>query len=374
MTTDSLPNRMRRARQRLHLTQEQVEARTGIDASSLSLFENGKRQPSLAQLDRLARLYRRSVSWFLGADDTEDDVVLWRDRPEPEVAADVGAEFLRRCERYRDLEVWCGERSGGELSVPKLPERDAFARRDVVRLAKHVRDDLQLGDRPSGGLASALEEVCGVKVFHHAFEPTGTAACARSEAFGAAVLLNLGNAPWRRAFDLAHELFHLLTWEVFRPGWTGEPLVATDGEEQFANIFAENLLMPEEPFQLAVLRRMDEPDPTRTDQVYGLAREFGVSVPAVLTRMGFLWPIDPGLVQEGKAAWARSRHVHEDREVPSPPELPQRYTALALTALERGEVSIGRFAEYMGISRYRAMGIARSQGGDGEEVDPAAPA
>ena len=39
-----------------------------------------------------------------------------------------------------------------------------------------------------------IEEVCGVKVFHLDFEPSGTAASAVSETFAAAVLLNAKNA------------------------------------------------------------------------------------------------------------------------------------------------------------------------------------
>jgi Zn-dependent peptidase ImmA (M78 family)/DNA-binding XRE family transcriptional regulator len=376
VTPSPLASRLQEARDRLRLTQDQVEGRTGIGKSTLSQFENAQRLPSLAQLERLAQLYRRAVTWFLdaGAGPEPEAAVLWRDRPERSIAAEVGANFLRLCEQYRDLETWCQEPAGGEFSVPALPTHERFQRRDAVRLAKHVRDHLQLGDRPSGGLMSALEEVCGLKIFHLPFEPTGTAASSRSRALGAAVLLNSSNVPWRRSFDLAHEFFHLLTWRVFQAGWEGDPPVATAQEEKFANIFAENLLMPEEPFRLAVGRRMDPPDPGRIDQVHALAREFGVSVPAVLTRMRFLFRLEEDQISGARAAWQRISPCFKDRPAEPTPPRPERFTALALTALERGEISIGRFAEYMGISRYRAMAIARQQEEDGEEGDPSAPA
>lgn len=373
--TTSLADHLRRARERVHLTQEQVEQRTDIGTSTLSELENGHREPSLVQLDRLARVYGRSAAWFLeDAPEEADEVVLWRQRPEQPVAAEVGARFLQLCEQFRDLEVWCDEPVDGELSKPTLRPRERFGFRDAARLAKHVRDDLQLGDRPGEGLMRTLEEVCGVKVFHLRVEPEGTAACAWSESFGAAVLLNAGNVPWRRSFDLAHELFHLLTWELFRPGWCGDPLVASELEERLANVFAENLLMPEEPFFLAVDRRMKSPDPGRIDQVHALAREFGVSVPAVLVRMKFLFDLEEEAVAAAREEWPRTARYFEDRDREPTPERPERFRALALTALRRGELSIGRFAEYMGISRYRAMAIAREQEEHGAEEDPAAPA
>jgi hypothetical protein len=51
-------------------------------------------------------------------------------------------------------------------------------------LARSVRAQLGLGDRPALTLLRVLEEDYGVKVFHLPFEPTGTAACSRSQAFG----------------------------------------------------------------------------------------------------------------------------------------------------------------------------------------------
>lgn len=369
----SIASRLQSARERLHLTQPQVQERTGIGISSLSEFENGHRQPSLSQLQALALLYERSLSWLLGEGGQHEQVVLWRERPESAKAAAVGARFLRLCEQYRNLEVWCDESLDCDLPPAPTKDPDHFSSRDAARLAKRVRDELALGDRPGESLPRTLEEACGVKVFHLSFEPTGRAASARCDDFGAGVLLNKGNVPWRRTFDIAHELFHLITWDTFRPGWRGEPLVATEQEEKLANVFAGNLLMPEEPFRLAVQRRMDEPDPGRLDQVYAVARQFAVSVDAALSRMGFLFDCDREDTNKARTTWRELANWYEDRGRNDPDERPRRFRALALTALRQGEVSIGRFAEYMGISRQKAMQIVRSQeehGGKGATASP----
>ncbi len=56
-------------------------------------------------------------------------------------------------------------------------------------------------------------------------------------------------------------------------------------DEGLANTFAGKLLMPEEGFRLAVQRRLEDDSMGNVEQVYGVAREFGVSFDAVLVRM-----------------------------------------------------------------------------------------
>jgi predicted HTH domain antitoxin len=47
--------------------------------------------------------------------------------------------------------------------------------------------------------------------------------------------------------------------------------------------------------------------------------------------------------------------LYEERTKDDPPERPERFRSLAITALRTGNISIGRFAEYLGISRGEAM-------------------
>lgn len=369
-----LASRLRKARERVQLTQEEVQARAGIGPSTLSEFENGHRQPSLRQLQALAVLYQRSVGWLLEDTDTaEDEVVLWRARPTAEVAAKIEARFLALSEQFRNLETWCGDPITCDL--PRVSAGGAdFGHSNAARLAKSVRDELVLGDRPGENLLRVLVEACGIKVFHLEFEPTGTAASSQSDSFGRSILLNRGNVPWRRNFDLAHELFHLLTWERFCPGWTGDPLIATEQEESLANTFAGNLLLPEEPFRLAVQKRIGEPSEealTRSiDGIYSIAREFAVSVDAVLVRTSFLFGLDRESIAEARKVWEKVCRSYERRDHDCPEQLPERYRALAVTALRRGEISVGRFAEYMGLSRYHAIQVLQGKDGDGGKTAP----
>lgn len=376
MTTIPLHQRLRSARSRLHLTQAAVAEKTGIGASSLSEFETGTREPSLGQLQALAGLYQRSLAWMLGDGDDggSEPLVLWRLRPPADQAAEISARFLRLSEQFRNLEMWCGVHSECDLPEWAADRSQQFRSYEAASLAKRVRDELALGDRPGEGLLRTLGEACGVKVFHLAFEPSGTAACTRSEFLGACILLNKKNVPWRRSFDIAHELFHLLTWHHFRTGTADGDTLADEREESLANTFASNLLMPEEAFRLAFQSRIGSASSPEIEQVYGVAREFCVSVDAVLVRMKQVIGTKDELNESLRQQWRGWASFGEDRMRDDPPELPERYQALALTALQRGEISIGKFAEYVGISRQKALEIARRQEVHGDEVTPPAPA
>ena len=349
----ALAQRLRYARECCGFTLAQVKERTGIGESSLSEFENEKREPRLSQLNALARTYRRALSFFLAEGEPRHEVVLWRERPANQ-RADVEGRFRLLCEQYHNLEVWCDDRARSAL--PSYNANSAnFDYSDAESLAKKVRDDLQLGDRPGPVLLRVLEEVCGVKVFHLAFDPTGTAACALGESFGAAVLLNQKNVRWRRNHDLAHELFHLLTWNAFPR--LPDSATPSAHEEQLATCFAANLLMPPEVTRAAVGRLITEGKISYPD-LFDIAREFDVSVESLLWRLHILYGRGPDAKELTEQEIERARAFApslEDREQEEPPTWPHRYHDLAVKALRRGEISIGRFAEYLDISRQKAM-------------------
>ncbi|MFA7372478.1 MAG: XRE family transcriptional regulator [bacterium] len=364
-----LSERLRDARSGINLTGVQVRELTGIGESSLSEFENGKREPSLSQLQVLASLYKRSLSFFLSEEPVLQETVLWRKRPS-EDAESIEASFLRLCEQYHNLETWCGEEV--KPCLPELCVADREYDMDEARnLAKRVRNDLQLGDRPAHVLLRVLEEYCGTKVFCMEFQPSGTAASVCSQVTGCSVLLNANNVRWRRNFDLAHELFHLLTWSHFRKQENPGCQVTSNNEEKLADCFASNLLMPREAVEGVVSRRRHDGRLVYED-IFDIAREFDVSVDALMWRLHDIYRRkgDENRTRaEIKKLKSLSPMVEERaRENTKAPERPERYRALAIKALRRGEISTGRFAEYLGISRCQAMEYVGQEYTAGEEI------
>jgi Zn-dependent peptidase ImmA (M78 family) len=346
--------RLKDARTNLNLTLDAVSQRCGIAASALSDFENAKREPRLGQLKQLADIFHRSVASFL--DDTPIPIrtVLWRERPSSPTAEELQATLIDLAERYHTLEVLCEQHSPMELPVPK-ESHGHFDYQAAQSLARRVRNELGLGERPGQGLLRVLEEVCNVKIFHLQFEPTGSAASSVSDQFGAAVLLNSNSVRWRRNFDLAHELFHLLTWRQFGHDSASSSQIATEEEERFATCFASNLLMPEEVFREAINNQRGSSGKVGFDGLFEVAREFDVSIGAVLWRMVFVFDVPTEKVKEATATLKDTVRFCDFRVSDQPPTRPVRFVALCNQAIRKGLISTGRYADCLGITRREAM-------------------
>ncbi len=362
--------KLKYARSRAGLTLSRVEELTGIGKSSLSEFENGRREPKLSQLQLLAQVYQQTISFFIDGQPAPTERVLWRERP-AELPEKLENRFLKLCNQYRNLEEWCGDVVTPRLpTVTRKPEEIGFA--DAQDLAARVRKELGLGDRPALQLLHSLEEDYGIKVFHLSFEPTGTAASTKDEHFGMAVLLNMRNTRWRRNYDLAHELFHLLVWDTFRTENQPEN-VPEKREEQLANCFASNLLMPDEPVRSAVEHRKQKNGKLSYEALFEVARQFDVSAEALVWRLHFLYNLGLARSEETRQLADKVRAlvpIYEQRlwaDSPSP-TWPERYKVLAAKALRHGEVSLGRFAEYLDISRREASMYAEQEDVELEEI------
>jgi Zn-dependent peptidase ImmA (M78 family) len=117
----------------------------------------------------------------------------------------------------------------------------------VAKIASKYMDILNLGCRPACSLAKILEEKMGVKIICLPMEHNLSGGATIDQNFGMAILINSKDAPWRRNYDLAHEFFHLITWDYFDKD---EVYQGTDSKksrvEQLADVFAASLLLPEE--------------------------------------------------------------------------------------------------------------------------------
>lgn len=344
-----IPKKLKLARKAIGMTQRQVCAQSGFDDSTLSAFETGRSEPRMGQLAKLAEVYRVSLSYFFDEAIPAQQVVLWRNEPEDKLY--IQTEFLELCRQYRQLESWTKNNHGQRLmGIDDVGE--GFGYPQAKELAKKARNIMQLGDRPGQSLYTILEEVYAVKIFYLDLGSDGTAASAFSEEFGAAILLNSNCSRWRRNHDLAHELFHLLTWKRFN--YAGGVAFPSQNEEKLATCFAGNLLLPEEVVRNAISMSCDEEGNVSLEQLDAIAREFDVSLESLIWRMLFLfnWTEDytRRILSQAKEYVTTARRDNG----PKPALFPERYRYLAIKALHNGEISLGRFAKFLKISRSEA--------------------
>lgn len=326
----NLRERLKYARESLGLTMKDVESKTGVGQSSLSAFENGGREPSFAHLTKLAAVYHRPEAFFFEKGEITPQRVLWRKKPE-QGSEEIEGRFLELCRQYRQLEEWSGD--SAEMSLPKFDPPKAGAE-DIF--AKEVSALLKLGDRPALTLLAILEDGKGVKVFHLPLG-SGNAVSAVNSEFGHATLLNADDGPRERAFSLAHELYHLLTWE--RTDNSPETELAADR-------FATYLLLPREPFLRALFRSL-QPTGRRklgVHDVLEVCREFGVPTHAIIR----------GIAAYLRAG-SREADLPDTGDVKSPPPArPGRFVALAERLYRRSDISLGKLAQFLGMTRSEA--------------------
>jgi Zn-dependent peptidase ImmA (M78 family)/transcriptional regulator with XRE-family HTH domain len=347
--------RLLKARNSIGYTLEQASQKSGIGPSSLSEFENDKREPKFSQLSKLAEIYKKTVEYFLSDTIPAESVLLWRCKPQQENYKEIEEEFRRICRQYYNLETILKEVRRSELPVCNVSKAEWNYRR-AEEFADQVRKSMDLGEIPSASLKQILEERCCVKIFHLFF--LGSAISTIDAVFGPAVLLNKDNKAWRRNYDLAHELFHLLTWNSFR---LTEDQVESPEEDKLADTFASYLLLPTD----SVKRRIEasaNPDKTIGLNVLDeIAREYAVSLEALLWRFRSLYGTPVDVIQSEIGKIPQLKLHRPERKSDEPDMYPERYCSLAIRALNEGRLSLLQFAKYMGLTYKEAQNYLKDE-------------
>jgi len=147
--------------------------------------------------------------------------------------------------------------------------------------------------------------------------------------------------------------FILLTWNVFSPEEIGNGTTKTR-PEQYADIFASTLLLPEAHL-LDALKETATDSEVRFIDIIELAKDFGVSTEAILWRLVNLRILKKSQAQKvldnpkfrDLDRNMRRRLYKSDR----PSKFPSRSISLACRCLMEGKISRGTFAQYLEIGR-----------------------
>jgi Zn-dependent peptidase ImmA (M78 family) len=348
-----IAGRLRIARNAIGYTLKKAEKESGIGYTSISAFENRNREPSFSQLSCLAEVYKKTIDFFLSDTLPIEAMPLWRDEPATEEERkETEARFHQLCEQYHRLELCYGE-----IKRPRLPAADVelpeeLTYRHVESVARKVREQFALGDTPGPCLKTRLEETYYVKIFYLDFP--GSAISSVSEVFGPAILLNRRNKPWRRTYDLAHEVFHLLTWTLFRTKNAGAHIPSTN-EESLANKFASILLMPEESLRERLDTHTDSAGNLSLHHLDDISREYDVSLDALICRIASIFRFKKEETEMYRDLGKKYVAGFEPRPSCEPQQLPERYRDLAVRALRVGRLSLMQFAKYMNLSYKKAQ-------------------
>jgi len=337
------------------LTQAALSKAVGFnDRQTLSDIEAGKRRVAPQELAQIAKILDTEITFFLdpfrlvgeGAFNFRANGATPK---EIDAFEDLAGRWVAT---YRELRRQAGvvpERLGQKL---ELTRDSSFE--DAEASAEVLRARWNLGDIPAETLQQAIERELKALVLYVDATPRMSGAALHLPGLQT-ILVNRKEAPTRRAFDLAHELFHLLTWDAMTPDRV-EPwkTVTTKGNriEQLANKFAAALLMPHE----SVMRRWNRRGNNDLSRwIIATARELRVSAEALQWRMVNLGVMSKDAVIKIKAA-------PDDVAGSMPALFSAAFVASIYEAVEAGRLSMRRASSLLGLSLSGFADLCRNYG------------
>ncbi len=356
--------KLRAIREKLGMTLEQVSDLMDFpNYQTLLNIESGKRSIKAQELSSLAKIYCVDVESILLNKREKPVTVLWRNRNETLELKRREQEFIKICRDYELLEKKCGLEPIEEYKTIRF-EHQRLDYDNVKKIADKFVRCYGFGDMPSYSIEKILEESLGIKIIYLDLTGIGSAASTIGD-FGAAILVNRREAPWRIKFNIAHEFFHIITWDIVNK----EEICCREEEdniiEKFANCFASCLLLPEKPIIEEVNKRVKNNELSFNDFIY-IARKFYVSTEAFLWRLVGLGICNADGVrkslEEGTIKSLDKEKRKGDWYSVEFPIISERYIYLALKSFGKGLISKGKLAEFLGVERAELPKLLESYG------------
>jgi Zn-dependent peptidase ImmA (M78 family)/transcriptional regulator with XRE-family HTH domain len=342
--------RIKVLREQRKLSQETLAEQFGFkDRQTLSAIEIGERKVAADELLRAAQIFGVPLDYFT------DPFLLAGEGQFSWRQTGVDGDKLRGYEEaagrfiaaFRTLAQQTGHQP--PLIRPALSLSKQSSYNDAIAAGERFAAEFRLGDVPARRLAQAMAEELGILVLMvNPIEGVSGAACQLPELD--VVLINRNEVAGRRHFDLAHELFHILTWEKMPPEHIEEVMsIRKSRVEQLADNFASALLMP-----ATVLDRFGDwaglTEKVLTDRLNEVADELLVTSQALRWR----------LVGVGRLSRAQSDSIVDDglrnngKAKPGKPEAPplfsKSFVQIVATSLDEGKTSMRRIASILDIT------------------------
>ncbi len=346
----TLAHRLKQLRESLGLKINEAADRLGFGSyQTLSNIENGEREVKVQELQKFSKVYYSSIDKLLGKSELDTSTkFLWRSSPK-ERKQEIESEILYHCEQYKLLESLLEVKTKEGFITVSLEDINTNYR--IMMLADNISKLLQLGRRPAFTLQKVLEQDYGVKILYYSFSD-GSSVSTVNKGLGKVIVINSNEAPWRQNYDLAHELFHLITWDAVVSNNLLTEDEYNEDLERKANLFASILLLPESEVRKEILDRVDNQGRINDSDIVDVAIEFGVSTQALIYRLTHMKLISFDKAStitkdvELREVDKRKRFLERMKS-----QKPEQYAILAIRCLRKGLLSRGKFAEMMEIDR-----------------------
>lgn len=224
--------------------------------------------------------------------------------------------------------------------VPTLSITSRSSYEEAMDAGERIVREFQLGEIPSERLAEEVEKRLGIHILY-VDAPQGVSGAACHLSNMNFILINRNEPLGRRNYDMAHELFHVLTWNELPPEKIDVVFYEkkTPRVEQLAENFSAALLMPAD-----ALKRLWKEEKTSdiTDRINSIAKKFKVSSIALKNRLRNTWMIADGdllRMDDSRLKWVDTG--------PKPLLYSKAFVENLHFILDRGRLSVRRAAELL---------------------------
>ena len=370
------PEQIRRARETLGLSQQDVSELLAVDIQTIEKWETGKAAPDPEDLYRLGEELGRPLSYFFSATTSPPPRQDFRLATGSALAdITVRRAVIARFEELCRFQATVEELSG--LAPKAIPLQGVVERipprLSADALASAVRTLLGIGSEPIKDMPGLIESL-GVRLFVVPMPGAGVAGTSWwHRDFGPAVLLNRSESSTRRTFTLAHELAHLLKPDGQAVcGYIESNAVA----ERQADSFAAAFLIPELDLIefIQPLIDADELGGWQTaDRILDrVSRRYGTSREATALRLEKLGMLPDGFTGVRRAVWNRQRQFLRSRGTRwrrRLRDLGKRHLDLTLDAYREGRLSLSSVADGLLLDPDQAYELLSQTTGHGEPVE-----
>lgn len=348
MTGQIISTRLKTLRQERGLSQERMARVFGFkDRQTVSAIENGVRRVTAAELLLAVEKFGVPLDYFTDPFRL-DGKGLFSWRQQGVRRAQLGDfEQTAGCwiGAYRALGAAVGRPSPlmrSTLGLTKMSRLD-----DAVAAGERFAVEFKLGDVPASRLAEVMQDRLGILVLAvDAYKGISGAACRLPDLD--TVLVVREEVAGRRNFDLAHELFHILTWDAMPPEHVEDASdYGGNRVEQLANNFAAALLMPRIAVESLADWRQLEGDGLIA-RLNDAADQLSVTSSALRWRLVGLGHLTKATARAIPEAKLRNNGRESTEE--QPPLFSRSFADVVATAIDQGHISIRRAAILLGLT------------------------
>lgn len=334
--------RLMRARKAAGLSMNALATEVGVSANAIKKYEHGETMPTSANLLKLAKTLGVRTEYFFRPVKIALEGIEYRKRAStPQKLLDqINGDVMEQAERWAELlDLYPDSvKPVPTFALPDNLPKQVANYDDIEVIAIQMREAWTLGLNPIPEMIDALESK-GIMIISTDVESKKKFdGLAGSIGRTPVVVISSHQSGDRQRFTLAHELGHLVLHDR---------LNADLDEEKACNHFAGAFLLPKPALlqHIGEHRRALEPR-----ELFMLKHEFGISMMAILVRVGQCGVISESLQKQYYMAFSQQGWRTEEPGEAYPQEETLLFEQLVYRALGEDYIGESKAAELMGIS------------------------